>query len=87
MASAIWSPIVYTGVSADSGSWKIIEILSPRSRESCRSFMANMSWPMKSMAPEMVAVRGSRPMTARELTDLPDPLSPTIASASPLRTS
>ena len=31
-SSASWAPTVYTGVSADSGSWKIIAILLPRSR-------------------------------------------------------
>ena len=36
MASAIWSPIVYTGVSAESGSWKTIAITLPRILRPCR---------------------------------------------------
>ena len=85
--SEIWSPTRYTGVSAESGSWKTMEIVLPRRRESCLSFSSNILWPSISISPLMVAVRGSRPITARELTDLPEPDSPTMARASPLCTS
>src|SRR5699024_10312483 len=51
------------------------------------SLMANMSLPMKSIWPVIVAVWERRPITASELTDFPDPDSPTMASASPFLTS
>ena len=87
MASAIWSPTVYTGVRADSGSWKTIEMPRPRTFVHCLSLLPSSSVPLNCTEPVMRAERGSSPMTAIELTDLPDPDSPTMPSASPgLRT-
>ena len=41
------------------------------------------SWPWKRTEPDAVAVGGSKPMTARELTVLPEPDSPMSASVRP----
>ena len=41
------------------------------------------SWPRKRTEPAMRAFFGNRPMTAIELTDLPEPDSPTMPIASP----
>ncbi len=83
MASTIWSPTVYTGVSAESGSWKIIAIDSPRSADMDSSLRPRSSSPCRVIDPRMRAVRGCRPMIAREVTDFPEPDSPTIAIDSP----
>ena len=85
-ASAIWSPIVYTGVSADSGSWNTIEMPEPRILDSRLSLRPSRSWPWNLMVPVITALEGSKPITASELTDLPEPDSPTMASVSPGRT-
>src|SRR5438132_13928587 len=45
------------------------------------------SWPRNCTEPVTRAVLGSRPRIASEVTDLPQPDSPTIASTSPGRTS
>ena len=63
-----------TGFSADSGSWKIIAIRLPRTLR-CdllarrRPAPGPAPWP----SPSILAVFGSRPMTARNVTDLPEP--------------
>jgi hypothetical protein len=82
-ASAIWWPTVYTGVSADSGSWKIIAMLLPRRRAKLRSSSPASSWPLSRTEPSTRAVAGSKPITARADADLPEPDSPTIPSTSP----
>jgi hypothetical protein len=45
------------------------------------------SSPWKRTEPVILAFLGSSPMTAIEVTDLPDPDSPTMPSVSPRRTS
>ena len=81
--SEIWWPTEYTGVSADSGSWKIIAISLPRRRESSRSSWLSNDCPRSRTSPVISALRGSSPITAIEETDLPDPDSPTIPRNSP----
>ena len=70
--STIWSPILWTGFSADSGSWKIIAIRLPRI---ARSLLATSSRPAPRPAiradPSMIADFGSRPISPRNVTDLP----------------
>ena len=85
-ASWICWPTVYTGVSAESGSWKIIAISRPRSRDSWRSLIPSRESPRKVMSPSIFAELGSRPITAREETDLPEPDSPTMPRNSPSST-
>ena len=83
IASAIWSPTVYTGVSADIGSWNTVPILSPRMRDISASDMPSSSRPSRRADPVTVAYSGSRPITAIAAADLPDPDSPTMATTSP----
>ena len=69
------------------GSWNTIETSSPRiGRRSFADLPSSSS--SRSLAdPVTAAVGGSRPSIARELTDLPDPDSPTTATTSPGATS
>ena len=85
-ASSICCPMVYTGVRAESGSWKIIAISLPRRRERALSSLSRSDSPRKRISPSTSAELGSRPITAREETDLPDPDSPTMPRNSPSRT-
>src|SRR5438105_5642326 len=82
MASAIWNPTVRTGFMDVIGSWKIMAIFPPRSLRSSASGRPSSSSPRNRMEPVMVALRGSRPMTASMLTDFPEPDSPTMPSDS-----
>ena len=84
-ASTTCWPTVYTGVSAESGSWKIIDICLPRMSDICRSSRPISSRPPSRTDPLTAALDGSRPMIASEVTDLPDPDSPTMPSTSPRR--
>ena len=82
-ASASWSPIENIGVKADSGSWKIIEILVPRSFDISSSVL-----PMSSSSPSLIepvtwALSSRRPIRDRAVTDLPEPDSPTIPRVRP----
>ena len=84
IASTIWSPTRYTGLSEVMGSWKIMAIFWPRT--CCISFSgrAKRSVPSKVMLP-LATWPGfcSRPMTESDVTDLPEPDSPTTARISP----
>ena len=82
-ASTSWSPTVKTGVSADSGSWKTIAISLPRIRGHLRVVDPSSSCAVQRIEPVTVAFAGSRPITASEVTDLPDPDSPTMPSVRP----
>ena len=81
--SAIWNPIVYTGLSAVIGSWKIIETSRPRIWRSERWSMPTISWPSSLIEPRTLAFFGSSPISDIAVVDLPDPDSPTMASTSP----
>jgi hypothetical protein len=67
------------------GSWKIIETPWPLILFSSASDAVSSSVLPKRTEPDTVAVRGSSPITASEVTDLPEPDSPTIPSTSPRR--
>lgn len=82
-ASAIWSPTRKMGVSAVNGSWEIIATERPRSVDISRSASPSSCRPFSSIDPDTRADGGSRPITASDDTDLPDPDSPTMASTSP----
>ncbi len=80
------------GRARSTGSWKTIETWSPRIGRSLRSDMPISSRlgrrrPQHGRAVTVGRARGSRPMTARDVTDLPDPDSPTTATTSPGATS
>ncbi len=84
-ASVICRPIVSTGLSEVIGSWNTMPISPPRtwrmaSSDSCmRSRPANRIWPWV-MRPGGSGIRRRIDIA---LTDLPEPLSPTIATVSP----
>src|SRR3546814_10288994 len=67
------------------GSWKIIAIFSPRSRlRPCAgcfstSVPCSSTWPATAFS----ARGGLRPMTAKAVTDFPEPDSPTTQTSSP----
>src|SRR5262245_50151508 len=76
--------MVYAGLSAVIGSWNTIAMRSPRSALMRRAPARVRSSPRKAMRPALrTAARGSRPMIAREVIDLPQPDSPTMHSVSP----
>ena len=83
--SVIWSPIFMTGFRLVIGSWKIMEIFSPRIflRSSSSSFVK--SRPSNRISPSatfpVVPIRS--PMTDRAVTLLPLPDSPTIPRVVP----
>ena len=90
--SAICSPTVKTGFRLVMGSWKIIAISLPRMRRMAGSGRASRSsvWParlVKSAWPLtcVAAVRDSRRIRVRLVTDLPEPDSPTSAVVLPGR--
>ena len=85
MASVIWTPIRIVGFSERVGSWKIIAMSAPRCRRISCSGMPTSSTPSMRADPVTVALGGSRPISARELTVLPEPDSPTMASMWPAR--
>ena len=66
------------------GSWKIMESRSPRSARRSGPERARRSRPSKRMAPaEARTFSGSSPITARAVSDLPEPDSPTTQTISP----
>ena len=76
--------MVKTGLSEVIGSWKIIPISPPRRRRICFSEALRRSVPRKLIWPAILPGGvGRRRRIAIEVTDLPQPDSPTTASASP----
>src|SRR5205807_9715590 len=86
--SSIWRPTGTTGLSAVIGSWKIIAMVVARNCCKRRSLAVSSSSPTSlTLPPEAISEPFcSRPITVSEVTDLPDPLSPTTHSVSPLAT-
>ena len=77
-----------TGLRPVIGSWNTMATVSPRNRSSCRREHVTRSTPATRAEPlTLVAAGGSRPMIESAVTDLPQPLSPTMASVSPGRRS
>ena len=81
-ASTIWSPMVYTGVNALSGSWKIMATFLPRTSDIQLSSRPKSSVPWSLIDPSTRAPSSSSPITDIEVTDLPDPDSPTSPTTS-----
>ena len=72
--SAIWSPTVMTGLSAVIGSWKIMAMRVPRRSRRRAGVALSTSSPSSSTWPALAdSSRGSRPITAWAVTDLPEP--------------
>ncbi|MGY4177924.1 hypothetical protein ACVIHH_003215 [Bradyrhizobium sp. USDA 4518] len=86
--SSIWRPTGTTGLSAVIGSWKIIAIRVARSCRSRRSLAVSSSSPTSlTLPPDGTSVPFCcRPITVSDVTDLPEPLSPTRHSVSLSRT-
>src|SRR5215217_1274077 len=87
--SAIWWPIVSTGLRLVIGSWKIIAMRLPRIARISLSSRPRRSRPSKATLPRTVRPRrgGRRRMIDSAVTLLPQPDSPTIPSVSPAPTS
>ena len=77
------------GLSEVMGSWKIMEILLPLTSRTSASLILRMSLPLKSTSPPAMRPggTGTRRMSARLVTLLPEPDSPTMPRVSPLRSS
>ena len=85
--SSIWSPTFRIGLSAARGFWKIIEISRPRRSRISFSLAALTSMPENITEPSAILPARSRiRITAYDVTDLPEPDSPTMPSVSPLPT-
>ena len=80
--STIWSPMRCTGFNADSGSWKIIATRLPRTWLMTFLDAPTSSVPPTVAEPSMRADFGSRLIRPRNVTDLPEPDSPTMPSIS-----
>ena len=74
---------MYTGFSDVIGSWKTMAIFEPRKACIALFLRPTSCSPLNRIEPVMRALRGSRPMTAIEVTDFPEPDSPTMPSTSP----
>ena len=86
IASAICGPTRIVGLSDRAGSWKIIATSCPRCLRSSLGPSPISSVPFSTADPDTSALRGSRPMMARELAVLPEPDSPMIATVRPAGT-
>ncbi|CFE02017.1 Uncharacterised protein [Bordetella pertussis] len=93
MVSAICSPAVNTGFSEVIGSWKIMAMSAPRTLRMARCDDAprsTMSPLRRRSAMRPWAMRpppcSTRRISASEVTDLPEPDSPTMARVSPRST-
>src|SRR6188472_1138534 len=81
--SSSCQPTVNTGLSDVIGSWKIIEISAPRSLRSSPSGRPTRLRPPKTISLAGSTIEfsgGSRPSIASDVTDLPEPDSPTSAT-------
>ena len=82
--SSIWRPTGTTGLSAVIGSWKIIAMRVARNCRKRRSLAVSNSSPTSLTLPPVggSAFFCNSPITVSEVTDLPEPLSPTRQSVS-----
>src|SRR5689334_18729006 len=86
-ASRSCRPTVCTGFSEVIGSWKIMEISLPRTRRSSSGDSFRRSRSLNIASPEEIVFwRGLSPMMVMQVTLLPHPDSPTMASVLPLST-
>jgi len=84
IASDIWVPTDRTGLRLERGSWNTIAIREPRISRSLPGGTRSRSAPSNRTDPWTCPPRSpSRPMIANAVRDLPDPDSPTSATASP----
>ena len=86
-ASLTWRPMLCSGLSEVIGSWKTIPATPPRRRCNSRSGACRTSMPSSVMEPAgLDPAAGSNCRQDSAMTDLPDPLSPTSATVSPVST-
>ena len=86
MVSASCAPMVKSGFSEVSGSWKIAPISRPRTASISRSESRSMRRPSSRISPPAIRPgRSSRPRMASPVIDLPAPDSPTTPRISPGR--
>ena len=84
ITSVTWTPIGTTGLSEDRGSWKIIAMSRPRRSRISLSERPSRSTPSYVAVPSTWLPRlGSNPMSASDVTDLPQPDSPTRPTVCP----
>ena len=82
--SATWSCTRIKGFSAVIGSWNTVAIRAPRNARIAAGVAWRRSCSSKPIRPAVTAKPGgSSPVSAAAVTDLPDPLSPTMHSTSP----
>ena len=84
--SATWAPIVRTGFSAAIGSWYTSPMPRPRILRISGSLRVSSSRPSSRTEPVTRAMRGSSRSSDRQVTLLPEPDSPTIATVWPRST-
>src|SRR5262249_18536556 len=85
--SSIWRPTLRIGLGAARGFWKIIDISRPRSARMSVSLAWPTSMPVNVTDPSaMRPARSRMRIAAYEVTDLPEPDSPTMPTVSPLAT-
>jgi hypothetical protein len=86
-ASAIWLPMVKTGLSEVIGSWKIMPMEPPRTERICLSLIFRTSVPSSRIRPSIRdRPAGRSRMVDSAVTLLPEPDSPTMATVSPAST-
>ena len=78
-------PIFMVGLRDRAGSWNTMAISAPRSGRISSSGRPTSSVPSNRTDPDTWALGGSRPISVRDATVLPEPDSPMIASISPAR--
>ena len=85
MTSVIWEPMVRMGLRLVMGSWKIVAIFAPRMPSQSLSLLSLVrSFPWNITEPFVTApLDSSMPVKVLVKTDLPEPLSPTMAKVSP----
>ena len=85
IASTICSPTVCTGLRLVIGSWKIIDTASPRTARISLSGRSRRLRPSSLISPPAMRPGGlgTRRMIDSDVTDLPQPDSPTMPSVSP----
>ena len=86
IASAIWSPMRFTGFSACIAPWNTIDAPVQRTARSRPGFMSSTFSPSSRIVPSIFVFGGSRRRIAPAIVDLPHPDSPASPTTSPFLT-
>ena len=84
IASAIWSPIRWTGFKACIAPWKITLASVHRTARSLPGFISSTFSPLSMTSPVTLVLSGSSRRIAPAIVDLPQPDSPASPRTSPL---